>query len=185
MCCLHVCVHSQSVSRVQLFATSWTVAPPRLLCPRDFPGKSTGVGCHFLLQRIFQTQVSNQCLLNLLHWKVDSFLMSHQRCPLFTLNIEKFQSSQTKGSIGKKKEKSLTNECLINNIKYKICRLLFLFNFFTTHGNIGLNALHNILKVWDKTVDSYIDMFNLFYFKSGTSYLWTKKEIKDKEKISI
>ena len=24
--------------------------PPRLLCPWDFPGKSTGVGCHFLLQ---------------------------------------------------------------------------------------------------------------------------------------
>ena len=25
----------------------------------DFPGKSTGVGCHFLLQRIFPTQGSN------------------------------------------------------------------------------------------------------------------------------
>ena len=25
--------------------------PPRLLCPWDFPGKSTGVGCHHLLQR--------------------------------------------------------------------------------------------------------------------------------------
>ena len=24
--------------------------PPRLLCPWDFPGKSTGVGCHCLLQ---------------------------------------------------------------------------------------------------------------------------------------
>ena len=24
--------------------------PTRLLCPRDFPGKNTGVGCHFLLQ---------------------------------------------------------------------------------------------------------------------------------------
>jgi len=24
--------------------------PTRLLCPWDFPGKSTGVGCHFLLQ---------------------------------------------------------------------------------------------------------------------------------------
>ena len=27
--------------------------PARLLCPRDFPGKNTGAGCHFLLQGIF------------------------------------------------------------------------------------------------------------------------------------
>ena len=31
-----------------------------LLHPWDFPGTSTGVGCHFLLQRIFPTQGSNQ-----------------------------------------------------------------------------------------------------------------------------
>ena len=31
----------------------------RLLRPWDFLGKSTGVGCHFLLQRIFPTQGSN------------------------------------------------------------------------------------------------------------------------------
>ena len=30
--------------------------PARLLCPWDSPGKNTGVGCHSLLQRIFQTQ---------------------------------------------------------------------------------------------------------------------------------
>ena len=29
--------------------------PTRLLCPWDFPGKKTGVGCHFLLQRVFPT----------------------------------------------------------------------------------------------------------------------------------
>ena len=33
--------------------------PTRLLHPRNFPGKSTGVGCHFLLQGIFPTQGSN------------------------------------------------------------------------------------------------------------------------------
>ena len=31
------------------------------LCPWDFPGKPE-VGCHFLLQGIFPTQVSNPCL---------------------------------------------------------------------------------------------------------------------------
>ena len=28
----------------------------RFLCPWDFPGKNTGVGCHFILQGIFLTQ---------------------------------------------------------------------------------------------------------------------------------
>ena len=39
----------KSLSRVRLFAAPWTVACTRLLPPRDFPDKSTGVGCHFLL----------------------------------------------------------------------------------------------------------------------------------------
>ena len=40
--------------------------PSRLLWPWDFPGKNTGVGCHFLLQGIFPTNRSNPCLLHLL-----------------------------------------------------------------------------------------------------------------------
>ena len=47
----------------------------RLLCPWDFPGKNTGVSCHLLLQRIFQTQGPNPYLL---HGQVDSLLPSHQ-----------------------------------------------------------------------------------------------------------
>ena len=34
-------------------------SPPRLLCPWNFPGKNTRVGCHFLLQGIFPTQGLN------------------------------------------------------------------------------------------------------------------------------
>ena len=41
----------------------------RLLHPWSFPGKNTGVGCHFLLQGIFPTQELNLCLLHLLHWQ--------------------------------------------------------------------------------------------------------------------
>ena len=36
--------------------------PSRLLCPRNSPGKKTGVGYHDLLQGIFPTQGSNPCL---------------------------------------------------------------------------------------------------------------------------
>ena len=59
------------LSRVQLFATPWTVAL-QALCPWDSPGKNTGEGCHSLLQGIFPTQGSNLGLLRLLHWQVDS-----------------------------------------------------------------------------------------------------------------
>ena len=47
--------------------------PARLYCLWDFPGKSTGVGCHFLLQGIFLTQGSNP---QLPHWQAD-FLPYH------------------------------------------------------------------------------------------------------------
>ena len=40
---------------------------PTRLCPWDFPGKNTGVGCHFLSRGIFLTQESNLYLLCLLH----------------------------------------------------------------------------------------------------------------------
>ena len=40
--------------------------PTRLLCPENFSGKNTGVGCHFLLQGIFLTQGLSP---HLLHWQ--------------------------------------------------------------------------------------------------------------------
>ena len=54
--------------------------PARLLGPWDFPGKNIGVGCHFLLQRIFPSQGSELCLL---HWQAGSLPLSHQGSPSF------------------------------------------------------------------------------------------------------
>ena len=51
---------------------------PRLLYPRDSPGKNTGVGCHSLLQGIFQTQGSNSGLLH--SWLI-LYCLSHQGKP--------------------------------------------------------------------------------------------------------
>ena len=45
--------------------------PTRLLCPWNFPGKNTGVVCHFHLQGIFLTQRWNLHLLCLLRWQAD------------------------------------------------------------------------------------------------------------------
>ena len=54
---MHACMLSH------FFATPWTKAHPRLLCPRDSPGKNARVGYHFLLQGIFPTQELSLCLL--------------------------------------------------------------------------------------------------------------------------
>ena len=51
-------VKVKSLSRSRLLATPWTAAHQAPLS-MDFPGKNTGVGCHFLLWGIFLTQESN------------------------------------------------------------------------------------------------------------------------------
>ena len=61
------------------------VQPARFLCPWDSPGKNTGVGCHFLLQRIFLTQRSNLGQsLGLLHCMQTLYHLSHQVAILWT-----------------------------------------------------------------------------------------------------
>ena len=64
----------KSLGRDRLFATPWTVAY-RLLSPWNFSGKSTGVGCHFLLQGIFPTQGSNP---GLPQYRQTLYRLSHQ-----------------------------------------------------------------------------------------------------------
>ena len=46
-----------------------------LLLPRDFPGKNTRVGGHFLLQGIFLAQGLNLHLWRLLPRQADAFLL--------------------------------------------------------------------------------------------------------------
>ena len=53
------------VARSRTWLSDWTELS--LLCPWNFPGKNTEVGCHFLFQGIFLTQGLNPCLLHLLH----------------------------------------------------------------------------------------------------------------------
>ena len=55
-----------------------------LLCPWNFPGKTTGVGCLFLSQGIFPTQVSNQ---RLLHWQSGFFTTEPPGKPSFNLRF--------------------------------------------------------------------------------------------------
>ena len=98
MVCVCVCVCV--LSHVRLFATSQTEPHiTRLLWPRDFPGKNTGVGCHFLLQGIFPAQESNWRLLLL---QMDSLLLSHQHVHTAFLRSHLYYK-QHPGKEGKKK----------------------------------------------------------------------------------
>ena len=77
----------QSLSRVGLFATPWTAA---LQAPLSI-GFSRQEHCGGLpcppLQGIFPTQGSN---LHLLHWQVDSLLLSHQASPYLSISPQFF-----------------------------------------------------------------------------------------------
>ena len=52
--------------------------------------KNTGVGCYFLLQRIFPTQGLNPRLLCLLHWQVGSLLLAPPGKPLYIKCVPPF-----------------------------------------------------------------------------------------------
>ena len=64
--CVCVCVLSHSVQlSLSVMSNSLQphgLQPTRLFCPWNFPGKNTGLGCHFLLQGIFPVQGLNP------HW---------------------------------------------------------------------------------------------------------------------
>ena len=69
-----------SVLVSQSCSTLWPqgLKPARLLCPWDSPGKNTGVDCHSLVQRIFQTQGSNP---GFLHCKQILYQLSYKEDP--------------------------------------------------------------------------------------------------------
>ena len=50
-----------------------------------YPGKNTGMGCHFLLQGIFLSPGSNLHLLCLLHWQAGSLPLAPSGKPLWAL----------------------------------------------------------------------------------------------------
>ena len=64
-----------------------TLGPHGLHSPRNSPGQNTGVGRLSLLQRIFQTQESNQ---GLLHCRRFVYHLSYQGCPRISRNRHHF-----------------------------------------------------------------------------------------------
>ena len=81
-----------SVSRPVVSGSLWPhgLSLPRLLCPRNSPGKNTGVGSHCLLQGIFLTQDQIQiCIASefLTIWVTREAQFSHMWVFFVLLNI--------------------------------------------------------------------------------------------------
>ena len=112
--------------------------PTRLLRPRDFPGGSTGVGCHFLLQRIFPTQRLNpglsQCRPTLYH-------LSHQESSLTHVLLH----------ILKKKD----SHCIIAKIRIRLrCQSMYsTTNYFPV--NQRRYTLNHLQPNFKMTTNSY------------------------------
>ena len=83
----------------------------RLLRPWDFLGKSTGVGCHLLLQGIFPTQGSNP---GLLHCRQTLYHLSHEGSPksLYCLIIRINISPVGEGRESRKREWEIQRKTL-------------------------------------------------------------------------
>ena len=78
--CKSFLFHTVCVSRSVVPDSLWPhgLQSTRFLCPWDFPGNDTGMGCHFLLQGIFPTQESNP---GLLHCRQILYRLSYKGSP--------------------------------------------------------------------------------------------------------
>ena len=106
---------SGSVNHLLVFYSlqSHGLQPTRLLCPQDFPGKNTGMGCHFLFQEIFLTQGLNP---GLLHCGQTLYCLNHQGSPKLRqrhyLNFPRSNRSLVNSII----KICMTPECLITTL---------------------------------------------------------------------
>ena len=120
---------AQSLSHIQLLAIPWII-PASLLSPWDFPGKKTGVGCHFLLQRIFLTQGSNSWLL---YRQANSLPLSHLQSQFLFHCSHNFAFSRMSCSW------NLT-VCSLFRLAYFTMHLRFLFVFWWHESSFLFNA---------------------------------------------
>ena len=92
-----------------------------LLCPWDFPGENTGVGCHFLPQGILLTQGSNP---HLLHWQKNSL----PRSPEYSSTVSLFLACSLDASL-----------CMPAIVLFEVlyCKIkMFFFNFCVSIFNV-------------------------------------------------
>ena len=71
------CMHAKPLQLCLAACNPVDCGPPGSLCPWNFPGKNTGVGCHALLQGFFLTQGSNGFFTTSTTWEIHSVAYLH------------------------------------------------------------------------------------------------------------
>ena len=79
---------AKSVQSCPAFCDPVDCSPPGASLHGDSPGKSTGVCCCALLQRVFLTQGLNPSLLCLLHWQASSLPRAPPWKPLWSGQVD-------------------------------------------------------------------------------------------------
>ena len=72
---VHVCMHVKSLQSCSALCDPVDCSLNRFLCPWDSLGKNTGVGCHALLQGVFQLRNQTHVTTNLLRCRQVLFLL--------------------------------------------------------------------------------------------------------------
>ena len=105
-------VKVKSLSCVPLFQTPWTISYQAPLS-WNFSGKSTGVGCHFLLQGLFLMQGLNP---GLPHCRQTLYLLSHQGSHWTEMNLTKIPEH-----FYYHERKSCKHKCVFCFCRYSYC----------------------------------------------------------------
>ena len=109
--------------------------PARFLCPWDFPGRNTGVDCHFLPQGIYLTQGQNP---HLLHCRRILYHLSYQGSPI--QSIKKFYTGPRQKGISLRSHNARfrTSFCLNHMIPF--------FQIFFSHSFQYIIQKQSLLK---------------------------------------
>ena len=137
-----MCWKVKSLSRVWLFATPWPVAyhsPPSM----GFPGKSTGMGCHCLLQRIFPAQGSNQ---GLPHCRQTLYHLSDQGSPCVEIIIKILHFNNKVKYTTRLKILVLNNDFIPGSLAIQCICTFFMYkaNYFILTYSLEFPWLHGI-----------------------------------------
>ena len=116
----HVCRPACSVVSV-VSLRPHGLYPARLLCPWNFPGKTTVSSCHAVLQGIFPTQGSNPSLLCLLHCRRSLYCWDTREASLSSIAEHFYSFSFTDHPVS-----LLPTPCQIlwNNVFHKLQHIL-------------------------------------------------------------